>query len=90
VPAVNPVRVTECVVTSEAFRADIDSYAVLVPNSTCELEGWSVAQVMVAVVVVMEPEATDEMTGVGTTAAGVENVRFAEVADPPESAEITA
>jgi hypothetical protein len=45
---------------------------------------------MVAVVVVMEPEATDEMTGAGSTAAGVENVRFVEVEDPPEPVEITA
>jgi hypothetical protein len=42
---------------------------------------------MVAEVVVIAPEVTPLITGI---VAAVENVKFADVAGPPESAEITA
>ena len=86
-PGVRPDNVTECDVTGEALFAERDPYAVVVPYSTCELEGWSVVQVMVAEVVVIAPEVTPLITGI---VAAVENVKLADVAGPPESAEITA
>jgi len=87
VPAIRPVKVTECAVTNEEFKLDVDPYPVVVPYSTCELEAWSVVQVIVADVAVTPLEATALITG---RAADVENVKFAEVAVPAESVDITA
>jgi len=84
---VNPVSVTECAVTDEEFRLDNVPYPVVVPYFTCELEAWSVVQVIVAEVVVTPLEVTALITG---RVAEVENVKFAEVAVPAESADITA
>jgi len=60
---------------------------VVVPYFTCELEGWSVVQVMTADVLVTLPEATELITGAAT---GVEKVKFADVAGPAESVDMTA
>jgi hypothetical protein len=55
---------------------------VVVPKKTCEVEGWSVVQLMVAVVVVDPETTTPEMTG----ATGVvTRVMFAEVLDAVEA-----
>ena len=82
-----PDNVTECEVTGELLFGERDPYAVVVPYSTWELEAWSVVHVMVADVVVTPPEATPLITGI---VAAVEKVKLADVAGPPESAEITA
>lgn len=52
------------------------------PNSTCELEGWSVVQLIVARVAATPPEVTALITGID---AGVAKVKFADVAVPAES-----
>ena len=63
---------------------------MVVPNSTCEVEAWSVVQVIVAEVPVIPEAVTDEITG-GPTAADVVNVKLADVATVPEElAESTA
>ena len=83
----SPVNVTECDVTRAELRLDRVPYAVVVPYSTCELEGWSVVQVILADVVVMPLETTALMAGI---VAGVENVKFADVDGPPEPADMAA
>ena len=60
----------------------------MIPNSTCELDGWSVVHVIEADVAVMAPELTPLITGI--VIGGVANVRLADVAVPAESVEITA
>jgi hypothetical protein len=60
---------------------------VVVPYSTCELEGWSVVQLIVAVVVVMPLETTALMAGI---VAEVENVKFADVDGPPAPDDMAA
>jgi hypothetical protein len=60
---------------------------VVVPYSTCEAEGWSVVQVIVADVVVMPLETTALIAGI---VAGIENVKFADVGVPAEFAEMAA
>jgi hypothetical protein len=60
---------------------------VVVPYFTCELEGWSVVQVIVADVAVMPMAVTPLITGTGT---GVEKMKLADVAVPAESTEIAA
>jgi hypothetical protein len=79
--------VTECEVTVEELSADSDPYVVVVPYSTCELEGWSVVQVIVADVAVMLPEITALIVGI---VASVEKVKLPEVAVPAESPDRTA
>jgi hypothetical protein len=64
-----------------------DPYPVVVPYSTCELEGWSVAQIIVADVVVIPLAVTTLITGIDTW---VEKLKLADVAVPAESPEITA
>jgi len=77
----------ECDVTAEELRMEKDPYAVVVPYSTCELESWSVVQLMVADVAVTPLEVTPLITGAGIP---VERVKFADVAVPAESVDITA
>ena len=60
---------------------------VVAPYSTCEVEGWSVVQVMVAEVAVMLVEITALITGSET---GVAKVKLADVAEPPALDEIAA
>ena len=52
----------------------------MVPYSTCDVEAWSVVQVMVTEVVVIAEAVTDDITGDG---AAVVKVRFAEVVVTP-------
>ena len=85
--AVNPLSVTECAVTDEEFRLDSVPYPVVVPYFTCELEAWSVVQVIVADVAETPLELTALITGI---AAGVEKVKFADVAVPAASVDITS
>jgi hypothetical protein len=59
----------------------------VVPNPTCELEGWSVVQVMVADVAVTPLEATKLIVGIDT---GVTKVKFVDVVVPAEFMEMTA
>jgi hypothetical protein len=87
VPGVSPVIATECAVTRAALRAESDPYAVVVPYPTCELEGRSVVQVTMAVVVVMPVAATALIVGI---VAVVENVKFPDIAVPAASTEIAA
>ena len=86
-PGVRPVRFTECEVTREELSAESKPYAVEVPNSTCELEGWSVLHVTIADVAVSPEDVTALITG---TVASVEKVKLADVAVPAESVERTA
>jgi hypothetical protein len=60
---------------------------VVVPNSTWELEGWSVVHVIVADVAVTPLDETALITGIATP---VENVKLAEVAVPTASVDMTA
>ena len=60
---------------------------MVVPNVTCELEGWSVVQVIVADVVVMPVTTTALIAGID---AGVEKLKLPDVAVPAEFAEVTA
>jgi hypothetical protein len=60
---------------------------MVVPYSTCELEIWSVVQVIVADVVVMPFEATALIVGI---VAVVAKVKFDDVAVPAESVDRTA
>lgn len=53
------------------------------PYFTCELEAWSVVQVMVTELEVIAPAVTAEMTGGGGADPAVENVKLAEVVEPP-------
>jgi hypothetical protein len=75
--------VTECDVTSVLTSADCDPYAVVVPYETCELEGWSVVHVIVAVVEVIPVAVTPLITG-GGPPARVAKVEFADAAAFPE------
>jgi len=63
VAGASPVRVIECDVTGEGFSAENDPYVLLVPYSTCELEGSSVVQSIVAEVAVTAVELTLLITG---------------------------
>jgi hypothetical protein len=63
VPAESPVKVTECDVTSAEFREEEEPYAMAVPYSTCELDGWSVVHVIVADAAVMPLERTALIAG---------------------------
>jgi hypothetical protein len=74
-------------VTGVALSVENDPYPVVVPNSTCELEDWSVVQVIVADVAVTPVEVTALIVG---TVAVVEKVKFVEVVVPAGSVEITA
>jgi hypothetical protein len=87
VPGASPVKVTECDVTSAELTVEEVPYPVVVPYSTCELDSWSVVQVIVADVVVIPLEATALMTGAVT---GVAKVKFPEVTVPAESVDMTA
>jgi hypothetical protein len=87
VPGVKPVSVAECDVTNDGLRAEKAPYAIVVPYSTCELDGWSVVHVIVAEFPVMPLEATALIVGIVT---GVENVKLADVEIPAASAERTA
>ena len=63
---------------------------MVVPNSTCEVEAWSVFQLIVAEVLVIPEAVTDEITG-GPTVADVVNVKLADVpTEAEELAESTA
>jgi hypothetical protein len=84
VEALSPVNVTECDVTSVLTSADCDPYPVVVPYETCELEGWSVVQVIVAVVEVIPVVVTALMTG-GGPPARVAKVELADAAAFPEA-----
>ena len=76
-----PVIVTECVVVNVLFSGDDEPYPVVVPKKTCELDGWSVVQLIVALAVVNPETATPEITG----ATGVvKKVKLPEVADAVE------
>jgi hypothetical protein len=89
VPAVSPVSVTECDVTSELLNIDNEPYETVVPYSTCEVDAWSVVQVIVAVLDVMPVALTALITGAG--AAVVANVKFPDVTSvPPELVDSTA
>ena len=59
----------------------------MVPYSTCEVDGWSVVQVMVAVVAVTPLEATLLIAGAAT---GVMKIKFADATVPAEFADRTA
>lgn len=62
---------------------------MVVPYSTCELDAWSVVQVMVAPFDVMFVAVTAVMTGGDVDA--VVNVKFVDVTSvPPEFIDITA
>ena len=80
VPDVRPKSVTECDVTMELLAVERVPYAGVVPNSTCELEGWSVVQVMVTEDGVTPDEATAVITGAWTW---VVKVKFVEVESEP-------
>ena len=74
--------------TSELFAVERDPYAIVVPNSTCDEDGWSVTQVIVAEALVTFDTFTAEMTGAGVV---VVKLRFEEIARvPPELADMTA
>ena len=61
----------------------------MVPYSTCDVEAWSVVQVIVAEVEVIAVEVTEVITGADS--AGVAKVKFDEVARAPaEFADIAA
>ena len=63
------------------MSVDEEPYTTVAPKKTCEVEGWSVVQLMVAVVVVDPETTTPETTG----ATGVVwKVKLAEVADAVE------
>ena len=83
VEGVSPVSVTECDVTSVLTSVDCAPYDVVVPYATCELEAWSVIQVIVAVVEVIPVAVTAPMTG-GGPPARVVKVEFADAAAFPE------
>ena len=88
-PAVNPVRITECEVTRVLFSVEDEPYAVVVPKFTSVVAVWSVVQVIVAPVEVIEEAVTAVITGAG--AAVVAKVKFVDVLEvPPELADTTA
>ena len=65
---------------------------MVVPNAACEVEGWSVVQVMMAEVPVIAEAVRALITGApppGDT-AGVEKVKLDDVDGPAEVAELTA
>jgi hypothetical protein len=69
-------------VTSAPAKVDCEPYAVVVPYDTCELEAWSVVQVIVAEAGVIPVAVTAVITGAGVE---VVNVKFADDAIVPES-----
>ena len=74
--------------TSELFAVERDPYAIVVPNSTCDEDGWSVTHVIVAEEPVTFVAVTAEMTGAG---AVVVKPKFEEIASAPaELADMTA
>jgi hypothetical protein len=75
------VIVTECAVVKVLFSGDEEPYAIVVPKNTCEVDGWSVVQLMVAVVVVDPETTTPEITG---ATAVVTKVELADVLDAVE------
>ena len=60
---------------------------MVIPYSTCEVEGWSVDHVIVAVVAVTPLEATLPITGI---AAAVEKLKLADVVVPAEFVDMAA
>jgi hypothetical protein len=73
------VIVTEWLVVNVLFSGDEEPYPVVVPKKTCELDGWSVVQLIVALVVVIPETTTPEITG---ATAVVTKLKLPEVADP--------
>ncbi len=78
--AVNPLRLCECEVTSDAPEA-VKPYEVVVPYSTSESDSSSVVQEMVAAVAVMPELVTLVITGgVVSVGAAVVKVKSPDVA----------
>ena len=86
VPGIRPVSRTVWNVSSAELAVEKPPYAVVMPYWTSDVEGWSVVQVMVAVVDVMDVAVTAVISG-GTGLPTVVNVKLPEVASVPEELE---
>ncbi len=73
--------------TSEPLRAESAPYDVVVPYSTCDVDAWSVVQVMMAEVDVILDVVTDVITG--AEPAEVEKLKLVDVDVPAEFPERT-
>jgi hypothetical protein len=83
------VSVIVCDVNSELFAPDHSVYEVVVPNPTCDVDAWSVVQVIVAEVVVMFVAVTEEITG--APVAVVVKMKLADtVCNPTASVDMAA
>ena len=75
------MSVTECEVTKEVLMVVVEPYPVVVPYSTWLEDAWSVVQVMIAELDVIEVTVTDVITGAGS--AEVVKVKLPDVACVP-------